>query len=155
MAAIAAAAVLTTGHVNVTESGGLVITGKILNHRATPAVLDAAIHNASFRAVLPDGLPAGTGMRSVLTAGSDVIALEYDLPGAWRRTDHVLYVILANPAAVNGKFRPPNMQLQLRAPHPRIASWRIGAEQIYISSDSLTPIELARIKAAMQKEAGQ
>ena len=159
LGAVAAAAAWQT-HVYVATNG----TVNLYAHRMTvkfaaptqrgaltQADALAAARQVDFPVVLPTGLPAGTRLTNVTRADTSAISLGYDLPGAWRRSHHLLNVVLANPVVV-GSTRPPAtarfiIERWLKPSHT--VRWTVGGEDVIVSG-SLTSAELARLQAAMR-----
>lgn len=156
--AVAAAAEIaaTQSHIRFTPSGGMVLSsaGKMSSRTITSdsQVREAAAH-LDFSAVLPAGLPPGSKPIRLATAGNDVIAVTYDLPGVWRASHHLLWIFLANSATMK-TGAATSSRYQLR-PDGRMskALWRVGPEQVIVVSNGLTASELQAIKDAMQREA--
>ncbi len=112
-------------------------------------IRDAAEH-LDFRAILPSGLPEGTKPIRLYTAGTSLLAVTYDLPGAERRSHHLLWIFLANPNTMASPYSRP-AAYQLRTGHAMSMDlWRTGPEAVIVVSNGLTASELARIKRAMQ-----
>jgi acyl-CoA synthetase (AMP-forming)/AMP-acid ligase II len=100
--AVATAAVLAT-HIAFDRTGNMVqISSASLKMKfanPTAADVDAAVHGANFPVTLPAGLPSGTKLKA-LWSSDGAIMLLYDLPGAWRASHHVAWILLANPSTV-------------------------------------------------------
>jgi hypothetical protein len=151
----AAAELAAQSHIRFTPSGGMVLTSSA-NMGSHPIHSDAEVPQAAghlnFRVVLPAGLPAGATPIRLFTSGSDVMAVTYDLPGAWRSSHHLLWIFLANSAAlgtqtmttVRDELRPDDRMSQWR--------WRTGGEEVIVISNGLTRTELETMKAAMTQE---
>lgn len=155
VAAAAAAEIATQSHVRLTPSGGLVISSsaKMASRpiHSVTQIRDAA-RQLNFTAVLPAGLPKGTRPAQLFTAGTDMLVITYDLPGASRTSQHRLWMFLMNPASI-GKYRAPLDRYRVHPAGRDIRMWRTGGEQVIVVSSGLTPSELDHIKAAMQQEA--
>jgi hypothetical protein len=155
--AIAAAAVWQQTHITFTHSGGMVIRSDA-HSGSRPIHSDAEIREAAahldFRAILPQGLPAGTRPIRLFTSGSDVLAITYNLPGEYRRSHHMLWIFLANPSTLSGKM-PQSKPYRLRTfgRSMSAAHWRVGPEEVIVVSNGLTPAELARLQRAMSPSA--
>lgn len=162
VASIAAAAAAATWYgTHVTLTSGAVtlsadrITAKFRN--ASSKDVSAAVRSANFPVILPAGLPNGTRMTSVFTAGPSAVMLGYSLPGAWRASRHLVYILLANPAIVSNSSSSTNPagKITLRVPALDLPSsrppirWRVGGEEVIVGNNTLTPSELARVKNAM------
>jgi hypothetical protein len=119
----------------------------------TEADFHAAARALNFPVTFPTGLPPGTTAEALTVLGPGAMHVVYDLPGAWRRSNHLLFVILANPSSVS----PPGAQ----APHTAYSlqfgqtngagavRWRVGREEMIVMKSTMTPAELAHFKAAM------
>ncbi|MDQ6780325.1 MAG: hypothetical protein M3Z37_04115 [Candidatus Eremiobacteraeota bacterium] len=108
--------------------------------------------------MLPAGLPKGSTLLSLARAGSSAILLQYNLPGAWRRDNHVLALVLANPQsfAATSKSMPGDYLLDLSGGTThRGVHWTIGHEDVILAGSTLTPAELAHIKSAMLAQVRQ
>lgn len=166
MAAIAAAAVIDHAQFSITKSGGLVVSApaiKIIS-RASNADVASIAAKLNFNVTLPQALPQGTNLNNVIDFSPDGIALNYDVPGAWRRSHHYMNVIIVNPSALKSTSpAKQRMSMMLALGHRptvkfknRTASiWHIGQEDVIIQTSVLTKAEAAKIKAAMQKEAAR
>jgi len=103
--AVAAAAQLWNGaHVVVPARTGVQLstnTGSMVLRNPTGRDVDEAVRKLRFPVTLPAGLPAGTHFRAIVRFGTDALMLQYDLPGAWRRSNRLFMLILANPNSVN------------------------------------------------------
>jgi hypothetical protein len=156
VAVAAAADIAVQSHIRFTPSGGFVISSSAkMASRAihSNAEVRAAAQHLNFPVVLPAGLPDGTRPTQLFTAGNDMLAVTYELPGAWRASHHHLWIFLINPASI-GKYRAPLDRYRL---HPggrgsEIGMWQVGGEQVIAVSNGLTRPEVERMKAAMQRE---
>lgn len=149
----AAGEVVSQTHVHFTPTGGMVIASDAKTGSrpisSTSEVREAAAH-LNFAAVLPAGLPDGTTPVRLYTSGSDLMAVTYNLPGAWRASHHLLWIFLANPQTLGSQeLHAPAYQLR---PDSRMlrAQWRAGAEEVIVVSNGLTQTELQTIKRAMK-----
>lgn len=159
MAAAAAATILGTGHLTFTPKGGILLSGDVTTtDRVSPANVAAIAERADFHVTLPAGLPVGARLKRVVTGGTSVIALQYDLPGAWRRNDHMLYIFLANPTAMRRVPPKSHPKSQLAIPKGsiyRVELWRIPGEDVTVVAQrsGITNVELAAMKSAMERAA--
>lgn len=154
LAAAAGAAVWSSTHVSVNPSGMFEVHARKASSRKNPttAELRALTQRADFPVVLPTGLPAGTTLEAVSMFDSSALMLTYGLPGAWRRSDHLLPVVLANPHSVGGgspKNTNRSLQLLIGRKGSGAQQWTIGGEKVMVMSSTMTPAELARMKHAM------
>jgi hypothetical protein len=150
-AAAAGAAVWQGAQITMMRNGGIVIKSGAMHSvfNPTPSDLQSAAHDANFAVTLPSGLPEGTKPIRLQTSPG-LIALAYDLPGAWRASHHLLHVLLLNVkmtrlAKSDGGVAP--VKLELRQINARV--YQTGDEAVVVGWDSLTPEELARIVTAM------
>jgi hypothetical protein len=161
LGAVAAAAVWHAMRVYVGSTGAVDIyyahTMTIKQH-ATQADAVSAARRVDFPVILPTGLPAATRLQSVARVERSVLMLDYDLPGAWRRSHHLLAVTLADPAIVGTtKSAPANVRWMMLHydQRRRTVRWRVGGEEVIIAWNNFTPAELARMKEAMLKASTQ
>ena len=149
--AVAAAAEVLGTHITFERDGKMLITANNLQARfanPTKADVDAAARSANFPVTLPAGLPSGTKLKR-LWSSAGAIMLLYDLPGAWRVSHHIAWIVLANPSTVTASGAAERMRLALASQGEPI-HWRVGGEEVIIAMhNAMTPAELARIKQAM------
>lgn len=156
----AAAEVLVQTHIHFPPAGGMVISSDAKpSSRAihSEAEIREAAEHLDFPAILPSGLPEGTQPVRLTTAGSDLLAIDYDLPGVQRRSHHMLWVFLANPSTMAGLKAPYASSSPLYRLHMKddVALFRAGAEQVIMVSNGLTATEFAAIKRSMEQEAAR
>lgn len=147
--ACVAAATLVHTHVGLQGSRVTISAehGSVIEH-ADQRALTAAVRHANFAVRLPSGLPSGSRLFQMVTGGKSLIAITYDLPGAWRRDDHLLMMLLMNPQAV-GSSNVGNARRSVSPSERYRGQWRSGDEEVIVLSDKLTARELAAIKRAM------
>lgn len=151
-----AAEIATQSHIRFTRAGGMVLssTAKTQNRViSSENEVKTAAARMNFPVTLPAGLPNGTKPVRLYTSGDDVMAVTYDLPGAWRASHHLMWIFLANPATM-AKAEPNSAVYRLR-PDGRMsqARWRAGGEEVLVVSNGLTPAEVEAMKLAMQRPA--
>ncbi len=150
LAAAAGAAMLGT-HIAFERDGKLLITANNIQVRfknPTPADVGAAVRGANFPVTLPAGLPSGAKLKE-LWSSDGAIMLLYDLPGAWRASHHIAWIVLANPSAVATSDVSGKMRLAF-ASQGKPIHWRVGGEEVIIAMhNAMTPAELAHMKQAM------
>jgi hypothetical protein len=110
----------------------------------------------SFPVILPKGLPNGTRAEGLIVLGSGAMQILYDLPGAWRRSNHLLIVMLANPKSVaRESAKPPRSKGILilgQTTGTGPVRWMVGQEEVIVLKSTITPAELAHFKAAMMAQ---
>ena len=159
VAAAAGAAVLSGTHVSFDRSGLFEVRAQKMTSLRNPTLanLRSFASHADFPVVLPAGLPAGTTIASAHMFGSSALMVQYDLPGAWRRSDHLLTLVMANPDTVGGSPQtlPRSYEVRVGRKGPGAVQWAIGHETVLVMSSTATPAELARVKSAMIARSGQ
>jgi hypothetical protein len=119
----------------------------------TQADIQAAARAMNFPVTLPKGLPKGTDAEGLMVAGPGAMHIAYNLPGAWRRSNHLLFVILANPKSVVPESAPaPHTKYSLQFGQTTgngAVRWMVGEEEVIVLKSTITPAELAHFKAAM------
>ena len=115
--------------------------------------LQKAARSMNFRAILPQGLPKGTDAEGLTVLGPGAMQITYNLPGAWRRSNHLLFVILANPKSVApDRAKPPQGKYTLQFGQTTglgAMRWMVGQEEVIVLKSTITASELAHFKAAM------
>jgi hypothetical protein len=115
----------------------------------THAQIETVAHNLDFPVVLPAGLPQGTFPRMVMRAGRSALVLQYDLPGQWRRDDHLLLIVLADPNALSSSRVDERTKFQLIMGNRRGGThFMAGSEEVFIMRSSLRPEELKHLQSA-------
>ena len=159
LALVAAAGVLGT-QIGFSPSGGIAVSTSSLGFTPHPSEADvlALARRVDFPAQLPSGLPAGTTIAQAGQLDRSAIFVTYNLPGAWRRSDHLLWVFLANPRAVGPMPKKQRGRYLLtiggRATRGTVR-WRVGGEDVVVAADMITPAELRHLKDAMLAEAAK
>jgi len=111
----------------------------------------------NFPVILPTGLPSGTTAEGLMVYGPGAMHIAYNLPGAWRRSNHLLFVILANPkSVVPGSAAHPHSMYDFEFGQTTglgAETWRVGQEDVVVLKSTITRAELAHFKAAMMARA--
>ena len=115
--------------------------------------LQDAARTMNFRVILPKGLPEGTTAMQLMALGPGAMQITYNLPGAWRRSNHLLFVILANSKSVASADATPaktkfSMQFG-QTPGLGAVRWMVGGEEVIVLKSTITAAELAHFKAVM------
>lgn len=164
VAVAAAAEIWSNTHIALTPSGGISLAwnknsgGTPLISHPTSAQIAAAVHGLNFTAELPTGLPGNAAPISML-ANRSLMMLQYNLPGASRRSNHLLTIVIANPNAFTAPFKREHGKYEEVTLFNGTAAgaavhWRIGNEEVIVPHSTITPAELAHLKNAMLAEAG-
>jgi hypothetical protein len=163
IAATAAAAVLGHAQISLSPSGvarvsfdgNRTFSGSVSHPQE--ADFQRAARAVNFPAVFPKGLPEGTVADYLTVFGADAIGLVYDLPGAQRRSNHLLFVFLANPKAVVPlDAKPARDKDELNVGQTKgngAVEWAVGGEEVVVLKSTITPAELAHFKATMTAQA--
>jgi len=167
VAIAAAAEIYARTHVFLNSESGIApviavdpgTTGTV-NQHATDADLRAAAKRLDFPVVLPAGLPIGTTPFQLVVVGKSAMQITYDLPGAWRRSDHLLFVLLTNERDVvnlKGASVPAYARRGLpMQQHPRnILVWQVGNEVVVAMANNITMREMADMRRAMLAKFGR
>ena len=119
--------------------------------------LHKAARAMNFPVVLPKGLPQGTTAMQLMALGPGAMQITYNLPGASRRSNHLLFVILANPKSVAPADAPsPNAKFTMKFGQTKglgAERWIVGQEEVIVLKSTITAAELAHFKAAMTAQA--
>jgi hypothetical protein len=148
--AVAAGAAVLGTRVMLDRSGQVEVVlnnPKMTFKNPTSADVEAALRRANFPATLPAGLPHGSLLQSIWSSDGAIMLL-YDLPGEWRITHHFVWIILANPEAINSSKGSGNIRIRFGSAGKSI-QWRVGGEEVIIVQNAFTPAEIARMKQAM------
>lgn len=129
------------------------IGGKMLPH-PTREDFHAAVDGVNFPVLLPVGLPSGTNATALFRLAKNALFISYDLPGEWRRSNHVLQIAVADPRIVTtGSALPAiHMPMSFEIGGPATVGgqlWHIGAEDVIVLNNTMTPAELTHLKNAM------
>lgn len=143
-----------SGTVDLSFDGGERFRGPLRNPKQQD--LEKAARALNFAAILPKGLPKGTDMEGVMVLGPGALQIAYNLPGAWRRSNHLLFVILANPKSVVPKpAKPPKTKFSMEFGQTTGAGgvrWMVGEEEVIVLKSTITPAELAHFKSVMMAQ---
>lgn len=150
----AAAAELWKGtHVSFGPSGALHVSTveefRIKNN-PTQDDLRSIARRATFPVQFPAGLPAGTTVGQI-GFGPSILFLNYNLPGAWRRSSHLLPIVLVDPRALTSPRSPHAFAFRWLAKGS--VRWSIGRELVIVMRSTATPAELENIKRTMLTQA--
>lgn len=119
----------------------------------TPGDLRTIARGATFPVQYPVGLPAGTTLGEIGYGPSSML-LDYNLPGAWRRPNHLLRIWLVDPRALASPRSSRAFSFKMGG----LAStgsvrWIIGHELVIVMRSLATQAEIENIKRAMVAEA--
>ncbi len=107
---------------------------------------------ATFPVRFPSGLPAGTTIAEV-GYGPSIILADYNLPGTWRRSNHLLRVVLADPRALTGSSEPHAFVFRIGGlAATGSVHWNVGGEVVIVMRSLATPAEMQNIKRAMTEQ---
>lgn len=140
-----------SGEVHVNFDG---LSGRLMYVKDPKASdIQKAARAMNFPVILPKGLPAGTDAEAVTVLGPGAMQIAYNLPGAWRRSNHLLFVILANPKSVAPQdAAPPKSKFTLQFGQKTglgAVRWMVGQEEVIVLKSTITAAELAHFKAVM------
>ena len=160
VAATAAAGVLGHAQLSLSPAGIAVVHFDTFSRpvrHPQEADFQQAARAVNFPAVFPKGLPEGTVAHSLTVFGADALRIIYDLPGAQRRSNHLLFVFLANPKAVvpldaNAARDKYGLSVGQTKGNGAV-QWTVGGEKVVVLKSTITSAELARFKAAMTAQA--
>lgn len=118
----------------------------------TPDDLRDIARQAAFTVHFPSGLPAGTTIAGV-GYGPSIILVDYNLPGAWRRSNHLLRIVLADPRTLTTSRAPHAFMFKIGGlAASGSLHWHIGGELVIVMRSLATPRELQEIKRAMMRK---
>jgi hypothetical protein len=124
---------------------------------ASPDDVRAVARSMDFPVTLPAGVPGDGRPTMVMPVGSSAMIFDYNLPGAWRRDDHVLEIVLANPrevAAAPPAHAPKHTYTVTMGP-PAAVRWRVGGEDVIVMKSRMTAAETEHLHHAMLAAAAQ
>jgi hypothetical protein len=156
---VAAAAEYMIGmHISVSSSGPLALStterGHFRNHPSDADMSDA-VRSANFQAELPPWVP-GSGKPTQMFYSPSAILLSYDLPGESRRSNHMFWIVLANPLTLDATKSDPHVPVRLilgGEAGKGSVTWHIGNEAVIVPHSTATAAELAHIKSALEAQA--
>jgi hypothetical protein len=159
IAGAAAAAELWRGaHVSFGPSGTVRMSTTDdfhLKRDPSPEDLRAIARDATFPVQYPSGLPAGTTLGEIGYSPS-IILLDYNLPGAWRRSNHLLRIWLADPRTLTA----PRSRRAFVFKMGGLAAtgsvrWNVGHELVIVMRSMATPTEIENFRRSMMGEANR
>jgi hypothetical protein len=119
--------------------------------------IQKAARAMNFPVTLPKGLPEGTTAMQLMAFSPGAMQITYNLPGASRRSNHLLFVILANPKSVTpNSATPPKSAYKMefgQATGLGAERWMVGQEEVIVLKSTITAAELAHFKAVMTAQA--
>lgn len=154
--AAAAAEIWKGTHVSFGPSGALQMSTieefRVANF-PNEAELCRIVARATFPVQLPAGLPPGTILGQV-GYGPSFIELSYNLPGAWRRSNHLLKIALVDPRSLTATTGPHAWVMRMGGLAATGAvRWNIGHEIVIVMNSMATPAEIENIHRTMLREA--
>jgi hypothetical protein len=119
--------------------------------------IQKAARAMNFPVILPTGLPNGTDAEGLMVMGPGAMQIAYNLPGASRRSNHLLFVILANPKSVAPDGATPSKAHYSmdfgQTKGLGAVRWMVGQEEVIVLKSTITAAELAHFKSAMMAQA--
>ncbi len=117
-----------------------------------PLPRDLPVSLAARHLQYPAGLPAGTTLGEV-GYGPSIILLDYDLPGAWRRPNHLLRFWLVDPRALTAPRSPRAFSFKMGGWLPQDPFDGTSATSCHRDAQLSDPFGDRNIKRAMLAEA--
>jgi hypothetical protein len=115
----------------------------------TPEDLRTIAAGATFQVQYPSGLPTGTTLGE-LGYGPSIMLLDYNLPGEWRRSNHLLRIWLVDPRVLTAPSTPHAFVFKMGGlAATGSVRWRVGHEIVIVMRSLATPAEIANLKRAM------
>ncbi|HET9028811.1 MAG TPA: hypothetical protein VFN49_01430 [Candidatus Aquilonibacter sp.] len=129
------------------------LSGAMAPH-PTRADFETATARVNFPVILPVGLPSGTKATGLFRLAKSALIISYDLPGAWRRSNHVLQIAVADPRVVTTSDALPAIHMPMSFETGGSAGkggqlWHIDGEDVIVLNSTMTTNELAHLKTAM------
>ncbi|MFY9630567.1 MAG: hypothetical protein WAJ94_03060 [Candidatus Cybelea sp.] len=158
LGAAAAAAVWRGTHLSFGPSGALRIsTVEAFHLKKTPTTGDlrAIARQAKFAVQFPSGLPSGTTIAEI-GYGPSILLVDYNLPGGWRRSNHLLRIALVDRRTLTAANSPRAFVFRIGGLAATGSThWTIGHEVVIVMHSLATQKELANIKRTMTAAALQ
>lgn len=151
--AVAAATELLGVHISFNPSGPLEVYS--IGAKSVPKPMRAdfqtTVAEVNFPVVLPVGLPPGTIPIGLMRTAKSALFITYNLPGEWRRSNHILSVVLADPKAVTTENVPRRLHMPMQFETGPIGGvlWHVGGEDVIVLNSTMTGAELAHFRATM------
>jgi hypothetical protein len=156
LGAAAAAELWKGAHVSFGPSGAMhlsTVDEFRLKKNPTTDDLRNIARRARFPVQFPGGLPPGTTIAEI-GYGPSILLVDYNLPGAWRRSNHLLRIVLADPRALTSPSSPHAFVFRIGGLAAKgSVQWSIGRELVIVMRSTATPAELENIRRTMLTEA--
>ena len=136
------------------SNGPRVVTQTLsVSWRATPAELRSALAQASYRVVVPSGLPKGTRLIQLGNIGRDIMIFWYRYPRAARPGYGTASIMVAPPdmVSVSRKALQKGVTLKNKGADAEI-HWSIGREEVLLLRNTLSPAEISHVRETMSKQ---
>jgi hypothetical protein len=149
----AAAAELWRGaHVSFGPSGQMRLSTvdefRVKKNPTADDLRDVGRH-ARFPVEFPSGLPIGTTIGEI-GYGPSIILVDYNLPGSWRRSNHLLRIVLLDPRALTAPTSPHAFVFRIGGlAATGSIRWKVGHELVIVMRSLATAGEIKNIKGAM------
>jgi hypothetical protein len=154
----AAAQYLIGTHLSASSSGPLQISTNErlhIKHDPSDGEIAQAVRSANFQVELPPWVPGNARPTQVFWSPS-VIYLSYNLPGTRRYSNHMFWIVLANPLTLDATKSSPHIpvgfMLAGEAGKGNVV-WHIGHQVVIVPHSTATAEELAHIKSAFEAQA--
>jgi hypothetical protein len=110
---------------------------------------------ATFPVEFPSGLPIGTTIGEI-GYGPSIILVDYNLPGSWRRSNHLLRIVLLDPRALAAPTSPHAFVFRIGGLAAKgSVRWNVGHELVIVMRSLATPAEINNIKRTMTAAAAK
>jgi hypothetical protein len=108
-----------------------------------------AARHATFPVEFPSGLPGGTTIAGI-GYGPSIILADYNLPGSWRRSNHLLRIVLLDPRALTAPTTRHAFMFRIGGlAATGSVRWTVGHELVIVMHSLATPTEIDKIKRSM------